>query len=354
MKFCRLSVASAEGSILGHNIVDDQGRRILRKGKALSGDDLKLLLGLGRRTVYVAQLDADDVDEDTAAGRLAAAASGPGIRRSQARTGRVNLYATERSLLRVDLDTLRELNRCPGVSFSTLPRHTPILAGKMVATLKVIPYALPEATVRHVEVLLSGDLLGGDLLGGDPQTRHVVWTTALTHRRVGLVVSGAPGSRQRVIDSFRGALEPRLQALGAELTSIDFVSLDEDHGEETLSQVIRQRLGESPDLLLLAGDTAIMDRYDIAPRAVEAAGAEIIAFGAPVDPGNLLLLADAQGVPIVGAPGCSRSPKQNIVDLVLPRLLAGDRLDVEDLLDFAHGGLLEDVPERPLPRSWLR
>lgn len=343
MRFCRLAAREAHGAILGHNVVDDRGRRVLRKGKALTDDDLKLLEDLGRHTVYVAQLAADDVDENTAADRLASAAAGQGIRRSRARTGRVNLYATERSLLRVDVETLRQLNRCPGVSFSTLPRHSPVIAGKMVATLKVLPYALPESTVRHGEALLTG---------GHPQP--IVWTTPLTERRVGLVLSGSPASEQRIVDSFRGALEPRLQALGAQLASIDFVSLDDEFGEENLTAIIRRRLAEGRDLLLLAGDTAIMDRHDIAPRAVEAAGAQIIAFGAPVDPGNLLLLADAAGVPIVGAPGCSRSPKQNIVDLVLPRLLAGDKLDLDDLLDLAHGGLLEDVPERPLPRSWLR
>ena len=106
-------------------------------------------------------------------------------------------------------------------------------------------------------------------------------------------------------------------------------------------------------MLILAGETAIMDRLDIAPRAIERAGGSIECFGAPVDPGNLLLLAECDGVPVLGAPGCARSPKANIVDLVLPRLLAGDRLTRRDIAAWGHGGLLEDVPERPLPRSWL-
>jgi molybdenum cofactor cytidylyltransferase len=104
-------------------------------------------------------------------------------------------------------------------------------------------------------------------------------------------------------------------------------------------------------LILLAGETAIVDRYDIAPRALETAGGEVVAFGAPVDPGNLLLLGYLGGVPVVGAPGCSRSPKPNVIDLVLPRLLAGDRLGRADLAGLGHGGLLEDVPERPMPRA---
>jgi molybdenum cofactor cytidylyltransferase len=96
-----------------------------------------------------------------------------------------------------------------------------------------------------------------------------------------------------------------------------------------------------------------MDRHDIAPRAVELAGGEVVCFGAPVDPGNLLMLGYVGEVAVLGAPGCARSPKRNIVDLVLPRLLAGERLGRGDIVALGHGGLLEDVPERPMPRSQI-
>ncbi|MYC11447.1 MAG: hypothetical protein F4X59_15160 [Holophagales bacterium] len=109
-------------------------------------------------------------------------------------------------------------------------------------------------------------------------------------------------------------------------------------------------LAPDVDLLILAGETAIQDRHDLAPTAIEAGGGSVICYGAPVDPGNLLLLAELDGTPVLGAPGCARSPKRNIVDLVLPRLLVGDRLTRRDITSLGHGGLLEDVPERPLPR----
>jgi molybdenum cofactor cytidylyltransferase len=112
-----------------------------------------------------------------------------------------------------------------------------------------------------------------------------------------------------------------------------------------------ERYAKIYDLVILAGETAIQDRYDIAPRAIERMGGTIEIFGVPVDPGNLLLLAYAGQIPIVGAPGCARSSKDNIVDIVLPRLLAGDHLTQNAMIEYAHGGLLEDVPERPLPRS---
>lgn len=97
-----------------------------------------------------------------------------------------------------------------------------------------------------------------------------------------------------------------------------------------------------------------MDRYDIAPRAIERAGGEVTCFGAPVDPGNLLMLAYLEGVPVLGAPGCARSPKVNVIDWVLPRLLVGDRLTESDIVALGHGGLLEDTPLRPMPRSALK
>jgi molybdenum cofactor cytidylyltransferase len=118
-----------------------------------------------------------------------------------------------------------------------------------------------------------------------------------------------------------------------------------------LTELLVQRVAEGAELIVLAGETAIMDRYDIAPRAIECAGGEVTCFGAPVDPGNLLMLAYLGDVPILGAPGCARSPKANVIDWVLPRLMSGERLEREDLLVLGHGGLLEDTPLRPAPRE---
>ena len=337
MKFEPVAVADAAGLILGHNVVGEAGRRALRKGRQLTEEDIGILSQLGRRTVHVARLEPGDVAENRAAQRIAGAAAGEGLRRSEARTGRVNLYASGLGLLRIDPPRLQALNACEGVTLATLPRHAVARQGKMVATLKIIPYALPEAVVRRAEEVASGLL-------------HL---SRLAPRRVGLILSGSSAGQERIIRSFREALEPRLESLGATLASIDFVPLEDETGVELLSAAIRRQVESASEFLILAGETAIMDRHDIAPRAVERAGGTVECYGAPVDPGNLLLLAYHGEVPIVGAPGCARSPKRNIVDLVLPRLLAGDRLSRLDVASFGEGGLLEDVPERPLPRSWI-
>ena len=129
--------------------------------------------------------------------------------------------------------------------------------------------------------------------------------------------------------------------------------LEGEEGEVTLAETLAQQISAGVDLIVLAGETAIMDRHDIAPRAIERAGGEVTCFGAPVDPGNLLMLAYLSDVPVLGAPGCVRSRKINVVDWVLPRLLVGDRLTSADLVALGHGGLLEDIVERPMPRNAL-
>ncbi len=337
MKFESVPVEQATGLILGHNVAGEGGRRVLRKGKELFAADVAALAALGRRSVHVARLEPGDVEENAAAKRIADAAAGDGLRLSRPSTGRVNLYARALGLLRVDRGRLRRLNASDGVTLATLREHAVAREGKMVATLKIIPYALPEPAVLSAEEAAAGLL-------------HL---TELPPRRVGLILSGSPTARERIVRGFRDSLGPRLEALGANLGTVDFVSLDDDAGEERLAASITRQLEAGAELLILAGETAIMDRHDVAPRAVERAGGEVECFGAPVDPGNLLLLAYRGDVPIAGAPGCARSPKRNIVDLVLPRLLAGDRLTRDDVAEFGHGGLLEDVPERPLPRSWI-
>ncbi len=337
MKFERVPILQAIGLILGHNISGETGRRRLRKGKRLTAEDVAVLASLGRRSVYVARHDPGDVDEDSAADRVARAVIGDGLRLSGASTGRVNIYSEHLGLLRIELDRLQTLNACAGVTLATLPVHTAVRQGKMVATLKIIPYALGSAVVQRAETV----------------AHNLLSLTALDEQRVSLILSGAPASRERIVRGFRDSLGPRLDALGATLGAIDFVPLVDETAEEDLAAAIERQLANQASLLILAGETAIMDALDIAPRAIELAGGTVECYGVPVDPGNLMLLAYHGDRPILGAPGCARSPKKNIVDLVLPRLLVGDRLTQADIAAFGHGGLLEDVPERPLPRSWI-
>jgi carbon monoxide dehydrogenase subunit G/molybdopterin biosynthesis enzyme len=337
-RFGPVPLEQAQGKLLGHNVADAAGRPALRKGRPLSAADVDLLRGLGRAVVYVAEPGPDDVEEDIAARRVAEAACGAGLRRVGPGAGRANLVVTSPGVLRVDVERLVTINEGEGITIATARRDEAVREGQVVATIKVIPFAVPDPAVRAVEGLARE---GGSLLRVDPFPRLTV----------ALLLSGSASAEARVVSAFAPPLRARIEALGSSLGAVSYVALDDEAGEAALAQGLQRAVADGVGLILLAGETAIVDRHDIAPRALERAGGEVVAFGAPVDPGNLLLLGYVGAVPVLGAPGCSRSPKPNVIDLVLPRLMAGERLGRRALAALGHGGLLEDVPERPMPRE---
>jgi molybdenum cofactor cytidylyltransferase len=337
MKFEPAPLSAARGEILGHNIAGANGQRLLRKGKPLTEEDLEQLRALGRSSVYVAHMEADDVDEDTAARRIASVVSGPGLHMTGAASGRANLLSNELGILRIDVERLAQLNACDGITVATSMTHSPVHARQIAATIKIIPYAVPESVLRVAEAICT-------------EGKPIVRVDALPSRSVGMILSGSTSIRQRLISDFF-PLRDRIEQLGSSLDRTDFVALEAEADEVALVDMLREQLAAGIRLILLAGETAIMDPYDIVPRAVIRAGGSVESVGAPVDPGNLLMLAYIGDVPVVGAPGCARSKKVNIVDWILPRLLAGDRLTRRDIVVLGHGGLLQDVPERGAPRD---
>jgi molybdenum cofactor cytidylyltransferase len=337
MKFEPVPLSEAKGKILGHNIAGANGQRLLRKGKPLTDADLENLRALGRTSVYIARLAEDDVDENTAARRIAEAVRGPGLHIPGVSSGRANLLSNEAGLLRVDVERLAQLNACDGLTLATLRTHSPVHARQIVGTIKIIPYALPESTLSAVEGITAG-------------SRQIVRVDAMPSRSAGMILSGSASIHQRLVSDF-APLRDRIEKLGSSVNRTDFVALDDEADEAALADMLKQQLASGIRLILFAGETAIMDAQDIVPRAVVRAGGYVESVGAPVDPGNLLMLAYLNDVPVVGAPGCARSKKTNIVDWILPRLLAGDRLTRRDIIELGHGGLLQDVPERGMPRA---
>ena len=337
MKFGPVSLEHAEGKILAHNIAAQDGRRAFRKGKPLTADDVAALRQLGRTVVYVAEPAADDVDENAAARRVAVASKGGGLRLVGSASGRVNLLATAQGVLRVDAVRLNRINEYDGITVATLASDVTLRPRQMAATVKIIPFAVPEKSVQEVEAIAA-------------ESGALVHLDELSSRTVGLILSGSPSVRERLVADF-APLSERVEALGSQVAITDYVPLEDDQAESLLAQALSRQRQAGAHLIILAGETAIMDRHDLAPRAVERAGGQVECLGAPVDPGNLLMLAYIEEVPIIGAPGCARSRKINIVDWILPRLLVGERLTRADIAALGHGGLLEDIAERPMPRS---
>ncbi len=337
MKFEAVPLSEAQGKILGHNIAGSNGQRLLRKGKPLTVEDLENLRGLGRVSVYVAEMESTDVDENTAARRVAEAICGPGLHISGAASGRANLLSDDIGVLRIDVERLAQINEHEGMTLATILTHLPVHARQIVATVKIIPYAVPESTLSTVETIAGG---------GKPVMR----VDALPSRSVGMILSGSTSLHARLVSDF-SPLRERIEKLGSSVERTDFVALDDESDEAALADMLKQQLASGIRMILLAGETAIMDAQDIVPRAVVRAGGHVESVGAPVDPGNLLMLAYINDVAVVGAPGCARSKKINIVDWILPRLLAGDHLTRRDIVELGHGGLLQDVPERGMPRE---
>jgi molybdopterin biosynthesis enzyme len=249
----------------------------------------------------------------------------------------VNLVAEARGIFRVDTDALDRLNRLKGITLATLRQHTLVREGQIAVTVKIVPFAVPASCVEAAQLIC-----GAGMSRIDP----------LLEKHVGLVLQGTTPSRERVIAEFVAPLSERIERLGSRVAGFEFVTLDDELGEEKLAATIRRHAERGTDVVILAGETAIVDERDIVPRAIGAAGGSVEAYGAPVDPGNLLLLGYAgEKMVVVGAPGCARSPKLNVIDRVLPRLLAGERLTANDIAAMGHGGLLADIPERGAPRS---
>jgi molybdenum cofactor cytidylyltransferase len=338
MKFGPVPIESAEGQILGHNVAGSDGKRVLRKGRSLTLEDIQLLRGIGRQMVYVASLEEGDVEEDEAARRIVMAVAGAGIRLTAASAGRVNLLAEAPGVLRLDLTMLHQINSVEGVTLASRPANLPVSARQIAATLKVIPYGLPERVIQKIEELRQDN-------------REAIWIDKLEPKRVGFIFSGSPEAQPRILNDFDAPLRERVEGLGSSVAVVQCIALEDERGEEALADLFASMARDQVDLIILAGETAIMDRHDIAPRAVERAGGRVECVGVPVDPGNLLMIAYQDRVPILGAPGCARSRKTNVIDWVLPRLLVGEILGKEDLIQMANGGLLEDTPLRPRPRS---
>ncbi|MBI5650559.1 MAG: molybdopterin-binding protein [Chloroflexi bacterium] len=306
----------ALGAILVHNITGADGRKVFSKGRALNADDLEKLRALKIETVYVAMLEPGDVREDDAAARLARTVAGDGIELSKPSGGRVNLYATRPGFLRVDRDALRRINELPGVTLATIPGFARVAPKKMIATLKTVGLALPETMIHAAE-----------------QIGAVLNIASVINTRVAIILTGNANARARVQEIFAPPIRARIEELGAQVIAEEFIAEDERAIADAIARTDAQ-------IIILAGETSIMDADDIVPRGITRAGGRIELYGAPVEPGNLLLLAYRDAVPIIGAPGCIKSRETNVVDLILPRLLIGERVTRAEVIALAEGGLL--------------
>jgi molybdenum cofactor cytidylyltransferase len=333
MKFGEVPLAEAQGAILAHSL--RLGTTALKKARVLSAADLELIAAAGISRVVVARLEAGDVGENAAAERVAAAAAGPGIAAAAPFTGRANLCAESRGLLVFDPQRVDRFNLVDeAITLGTLPPFATVAPRQMVATVKIIPFAAPEWAVEECAAVASR---GGPLLRVAP-FRPI---------SVGLLQTRLPGLKEGILDKTREVTEARLALLGCKLVFEARCA----HETAPLAALIGAAFLHGIGLLLIHGASAILDRRDVIPAAIEAAGGRVDHFGMPVDPGNLLLLGHVGVRPVLGLPGCARSPKINGFDWVLERLVAQLPTGAAEIMRMGSGGLLAEIPSRPLPRA---
>ncbi|MCC7048399.1 MAG: molybdopterin-binding/glycosyltransferase family 2 protein [Alphaproteobacteria bacterium] len=333
MKFAETPVDQAQGAVLAHGLRFAGGT--LKKGRILSSADIARLRAAGIASVVAARIEPGDLGEDAAAARLAAALCGPNLTATAPFTGRCNLYATARGIFVLDRERLDRLNLVDeAVTVATLPPFDVVEPRQMAATIKIIPYAVPESAIARCEAVARE---AGPLLR----------VAAFAPKAAALIQTATQGLKPSILDSTEAVTAKRMESLGGRLGRATRC----DHRVEPLAREIAAALEAAPDLLLISGASAITDRRDVIPAALERAGGRVIHLGMPVDPGNLILLGEIAGKPVLGLPGCARSPRLNGFDWLLQRLMADVAVGRADIMRLGAGGLLKEIPTRPLPRA---
>jgi molybdenum cofactor cytidylyltransferase len=330
MEFGTVPLNAAEGAILAHSVALPGGGR-LRKGCILVANDLAALAAAGLTEVTVARLSATDLHEDAAALALARALVpdevAAGLHLRPVGTGRVNIHAQGLGVVEIVAERINAVNAVdPMISVATVPRWHRLGAGEMAATVKIIAYGVDgSALARACEA-----------------ARGAMRLHPATLRRASLIqtVAGEEDGAKGY-----GALKTRLAALGAELGP----KLCVPHALGPLTAAIEAARGAEVILILTASATS--DPADIAPQALRQAGGQVARFGMPVDPGNLLFIGDLSGVPVIGLPGCVKSPALNGADWVMERVICGVPVTPADIAGMGVGGLLKESPARGRPRE---
>lgn len=325
MKFGPVPAAEAEGAILAHSLHLPGGR--LRKGVRLTAEHVARLEAAGEAEVVVARLEPGDLHEDAAAQALAEAAA-EGVQHlhlSAPFTGRVNLIADRPGVVLLDADRVIAANEVdPMITVACVPGFHQVLKGGMIATIKIISYAVPEAALAEACARIRGAL----------------GLAVPLYKTASLIVTDIPGGPG---DKGRDAIERRLGALDMELDGLRLCA----HEEAALAEEIAQARG---GIVLILTGSATSDLRDTAPEALRMAGGEVTRFGMPVDPGNLLFLGRIGERPVIGLPGSARSPVLHGADWVLSRVACGLAISPREFAAMGVGGLLKEIPTRPQPR----
>ncbi|NPV92484.1 MAG: molybdopterin-binding protein [Firmicutes bacterium] len=331
----QIPVREAVGMVLCHDITQIIPRVIkgpaFKKGHIIQSEDIPILLEMGKEHIYVWETREGRVHENEAAERLARAAAGEGITFSAPNEGKVTLTASRGGLLKINTPALIKINSIDQVIFST--RHTDQVVGegKAVAGTRVIPLVIDEEKIRKAEEICQ-------------KAFPLIEVKPLKRIKVGLVTTGSEVYHGRIKDGFGPVVARKVEALGSRVMRQILVSDDVD----MIVEAIKDLLGEGADMIAVTGGMSV-DPDDRTPAGVKAAGGRIVAYGAPTLPGSMFMLAYIGKTPVLGLPGCVMYSRTSIFDLVLPRLLAGEKVTRRDIVKLGHGGMCVDCQDCRFP-----
>ena len=333
MKFGPTPLALAEGALLAH--ATTLADRTLKKGHRLTGDDISALARAGFEEIVTARLQPGDVGEDEAAVRLAEAFRGEGLTVDNAFTGRVNLRAAAPGLAVVDAARIDAINAVDeAITIATVAPFRVVPARGVVAVVKIVPFAVDEATLEAAMAPIEG--------AGPP-----VRIAPFAARRFGLIQTTLGGSRETLIEKTIAVTRGRLEPLGCRLERTERIA----HDEAAVAACLGSFRDEGIDVALILGASAIVDRRDVAPSALVRAGGTIVRLGMPVDPGHLTLVGRLGEMHVLGLPGSARSPRTHGFDRVLQRIVSGIDVSSANIAGLGVGGLLKEMASRPAPRE---
>jgi molybdenum cofactor cytidylyltransferase len=322
MRAQTVDVKSSNGRVLCCTVFRPGGKKLLAKGHVISDDDIRVLESEGMASIWVTQLEEGEVGEDDAVCAVASEMGCGSFEIRLAAGGRANLQATEKCCVLVDDDLLKQINCAASVVIATALNFSFAMPGQRIATVKSAPFAVSRTQLDAVVGVLKER---GPILQARPMRNPTVG-----------VLYTDPLNGERARQLFENIMHQRLDHFGVSASSV--LSCTED--EASVGRGLQQLLRSKPAVIMIASTTAPAGPEDVVGQAMEKVGGHVERFLAPVEPGNLLLLAYKDDIPMISAPGCFRSAKANVVDLVLPPLLARYRVSGWEVGCLGHGGLL--------------
>ncbi len=325
----KIKVEDAIGIRLAHDITEIRPGEFkgpwFRRGHRVREQDVCRLMRLGKRHLYILDLEDDQVHEDDAVMEMAAALAGPGVSFSGLpKEGKLQLTAAYAGLFKINTHALVEFNLMPDVMCAAIHDNVPVTRGQIVAGTRAIPLVIKRQTLD-------------DALSLADKAAPIFSVKAYHRKNIRLVITGNEVYEGLIEDRFENIVRSKLQALGASL--LETVILPDD--PERIADAIRNMAAADTDMIITTGGMSV-DPDDVTRHGIRQAGVDKIYYGAAVLPGAMFQLSYKNEMPIMGIPACGLYHKTTVFDLVLPRLLAGERLDERDLARFAVGGLCLD------------